>query len=140
MYLLPGPFKKIGWIIFGVMLLLFVWVIVADALDVAMSMPLWLYDSVYTILPVGFSISLLLIAFSKEDVEDEYIMKIRGDSLIWAVVFNYAIVIVGSLVVYGLDYLYFMMCCMFTIPFIYLVKFKLALCKLRKSAHYEEQA
>ncbi|MEO6148677.1 MAG: hypothetical protein ABIP28_00880 [Mucilaginibacter sp.] len=38
-------------------------------------------------------IGLLLVAFSKEKIEDERIAQLRLDSLQWAVYFNYAILI-----------------------------------------------
>jgi len=41
---------------------------------------------------------LLLVAFSKEKVEDEQILQLRLDSLHWAIYFNYLILIIGAFV------------------------------------------
>lgn len=141
-YLPPNQFKKTGWIIFIVMLIFFIWETIADncGMEIALRMPKWLRSDIYTILPVGFSIALLLIAFAKEKVEDEYIMKIRSDSLILAVLVNYIVVIIGSLLFYDLDYLSFMIYNMFTTIVLYIIIFNVALYKLRKSMRHEEQA
>jgi hypothetical protein len=41
------------------------------------------------ILGVVIILSLLVVAFSKEKSEDEYISKIRLESLVWSVYLNY---------------------------------------------------
>ncbi len=41
---------------------------------------------------------LLLVAFSKEKVEDEQILQLRLDSLHWAIYLNYLILIIGVFV------------------------------------------
>lgn len=38
-------------------------------------------------------VGLLLIAFTKEKIEDEHIAQLRLDSLQWAIYFNYAVLI-----------------------------------------------
>ena len=42
-------------------------------------------------------IGLLLIAFSKEQIEDEQIAQLRADSLQWAIYVNYCIFIICNL-------------------------------------------
>ena len=53
---------------------------------------------------IGSIIGLLLVAFSKVKVEDEYVSKIRLESLQWAIYFNFALLIIATLFVYGLAY------------------------------------
>ena len=74
-----------------------------------------------------------LIAFSKEKVEDELIAKIRLESLVWAVYANYLILIFAIIFIYGLPFLWVMVFNIFTTLIIFLLKFNLALIKLRKS-------
>jgi len=50
-------------------------------------------------------IGLLLIAFSKEKIEDEQIVKLRTDSLQWAIYVNYGIFIICTVFINGSDYL-----------------------------------
>ena len=74
-----------------------------------------------------------LIAFTKEKVEDELIAKIRLESLVWAVYANYLILILAIIFIYGLPFLWVMVFNIFTTLIIFLLKFNLALVKLRKS-------
>jgi hypothetical protein len=53
---------------------------------------------------IGSIIGLLLIAFSKVKVEDEYVSQIRLESLQWAIYLNFALLIIATLLVYGLAY------------------------------------
>lgn len=140
-YLLPNFCKKIGWIISSLFVLLYIWAAVNDYIynhNQMEIMPSWLSGDIYTILIVGLSISLLMVAFSKEKDEDEYTVKIRGKSLILAVVTSYIILIIAALCLYFLDFLTFMGFNMFTIPILYILKFNITLRKLRKSARYEK--
>src|SRR5665213_876634 len=50
-------------------------------------------------------LGLLLIAFSKEQIEDEQITQLRLDSLQWAIYLNYAIFIICVLFVYGFNFI-----------------------------------
>jgi hypothetical protein len=49
-------------------------------------------------------IGLLLIAFSKEKIEDEQILQLRLDSLQWAVYFNYAMLVITLFVLSNMHY------------------------------------
>jgi hypothetical protein len=50
-------------------------------------------------------IGLVLIAFSKERIEDEQIAQLRSDSLQWAIYVNYGIFIICTIFINGSDYL-----------------------------------
>ena len=90
------------------------------------------------ILGVLIVISTFLVAFSKEKSEDEYISKIRFDSLAWAVYFNYAILILTVLFIYDFAFLWVMVFNMFTVLLFFIVRFNWQISKLKKSASYEE--
>lgn len=75
----------------------------------------------------------LISAFSKEKYEDEFIAKIRLDSLVWATYCNYFILIVSILFFYGLPFFWVLVFNMFTTLIIFLLKFNLTLSKLRKN-------
>src|SRR3954468_12775580 len=48
-------------------------------------------------------IGLLMIAFSKEKVEDEHISQLRLESLKWAICFNYLVLIISLTFTKGYD-------------------------------------
>lgn len=82
---------------------------------------------------IGVFVSLFLIAFSKEKEEDEFIQKLRLDSLLIACYAHTFILIIGTMVFYGLGYLEFMGYNMFTIQLIFIVRFRWVLYREQKS-------
>ncbi|MDI1321350.1 MAG: hypothetical protein PSV36_01300 [Algoriphagus sp.] len=82
---------------------------------------------------IGVFISLFLIAFSREKEEDEYIQKLRLESLLVACYVNTFILILGTLLFYGFGYLEFMGYNMFTIQLIFIGRFRWVLYKQQKS-------
>lgn len=73
---------------------------------------------------IGVFISLFLIAFTREREEDEYIQKLRLDSLLLACYSNTFILILGTMMFYGFGYLEFMGYNMFTIQLIFIGRFR----------------
>ncbi len=139
--LLPHLFQKFGWILFlPFAILLFA----NNYLDFNFS---WLEFSVregalfedseenFTneLALIGVFVSLFLIAFSREREEDEYIQKLRLDSLLLACYVNTFILILGTLLFYGFGYLEFMGYNMFTIQLIFIGRFKWVQYKQRES-------
>lgn len=62
------------------------------------------YHHVFFVLTyVMIVIGLLMIAFSKEKIEDEHISQLRLDSLQWALYLNYAILVVSLVFTNGAD-------------------------------------
>jgi hypothetical protein len=90
------------------------------------------------ILSVLLIISSTIVAFSKEKSEDEYISKIRLESLVWAVYVNYGILLITILFVYGLSFWTVMIFNMFTVLLFFIIRFNWQLLKLKKAASYEE--
>lgn len=82
---------------------------------------------------IGVFVALFFIAFSKEKVEDEFIQKLRLDSLLVACYANTFILILGTLFFYGFGYLEFMGYNMFTIQLIFISRFKWVLNQQKKS-------
>jgi hypothetical protein len=152
-FLLPHKYKKIGWIflipsaIFG----LFILFISPDF------EPEWLNMKVFTfytknyfpkeevhyfslvkanvaneLAGIFFLISAMLVAFSKAKNEDEFITKIRLESLVWATYLNYAFLLFGLLFIFSLEFLTFMVFNMFTLLILYILKFNLALYKSKR--------
>ncbi len=74
----------------------------------------------------------IFIALSKEKREDEFISKIRLDSLVWAVYVNYIILILAILFIYGTVFLWALAFNMFTILLFFIIRFNWVKYKSRK--------
>lgn len=74
-------------------------------------------------------VGAILVAFSKEKCEDEFIAKIRLESLVWATYINYAILIFCMLFFYSIGFLYVMIFNMFTILIFFIIRFYFKLYK-----------
>ncbi len=83
-------------------------------------------------------VSLLLLAFTKEKEEDEYISKIRLDSLVWAVYLNYGFLLIAFILFYGLSFLSVMIYNMFTLLLFFNIRFQYYKFKMRKELSYEK--
>ncbi len=92
-------------------------------------------DEILLILAI---IGALFIAFSKEKNEDELINKIRLDSLVWATYTNYIVLIISTMFVYEITYLWVMIINMLTILIFFIIRFNWQLAKLKKELSYEE--
>jgi len=148
-YLFPARFQKFGWFLlvpFGLMFLLFA--LGPDSIKERWPMPVFaLVDEVLfqktnwfsftsncvfdEVTLIGLIISLLLIAFSKEKDEDEFISQIRLNSLVWALLINYGILILAELFVYGLAFLNVLYFNLILILVLFVIKFKIELHKLK---------
>ena len=79
---------------------------------------------------LGLTVSLIFIAFSRERDEDECIAEIRMHSLVWAIIVNYALLIVATFLIYDIAYLYFID--INTVLFLFIIKYNIALYKFRR--------
>jgi len=154
-YLFPNRFKKIGWLLFipgiilGIVYLiyqsditLFNIKIFAIAEEAIFSDAKFFSISENNVLDEISSILLiigaLLIAFSKEKSEDEFISKIRLESLVWATYINYAILILAIIFVYDMTFLWVLVFNMFTLLVFFLIRFNWALYKSKNQISDEE--
>ena len=81
---------------------------------------------------LGLTVSLIFIAFSRERDEDECIAEIRMHSLVWAIIVNYALLIVATFLIYDIAYLYFIDINIFTVLFLFIIIYNIALYKFRR--------
>ena len=77
----------------------------------------------------------VFIGFTKEKIEDEFIYKLRKDSLVWALIVNYSILLIAILFVYDMSFLHILFFNMFT-PLLFFV-FRFTVLK-SKYLRYEE--
>lgn len=92
-------------------------------------------DEILGLLIVVFGV---LSGFSREKHEDEYIDKLRNDSLRWSLFINYGILLLTLLGVYGMIYLSFMFAQLFLILFLFNIIFDIKLLRHYKSVSNEE--
>ena len=72
---------------------------------------------------IGSIIGLILIAFSKVKIEDEYVTITRLESLQWAIYFNFSLLILATVFVHGMAYFQVIIFNMFTPLVFFIVKF-----------------
>ena len=155
-YLFPYKFKKVGWLILipsailGLIILFseyspdfFNFRVPAIFIDNFLFDEKKLFGMIENnildeILGVLVIISSILVAFSKEKIEDEFISKIRLESLVWAVYVNYGILLLCMLFLYDFSFLWVMIFNMFTVLIFFIVRFNWQISKLKKSTSHEE--
>jgi hypothetical protein len=72
-----------------------------------------------TLLIVG----LLILAFTREQDEDERVRLIRLEAFQWSILVNFCIVLVANWLLYGGDFLYVMLFNLFTPLVVFLLRF-----------------
>ncbi|MCS5489707.1 hypothetical protein [Algoriphagus limi] len=82
---------------------------------------------------IGLLASLFLISFSKEKEEDEYIQKLRIDSILLACYGYFLLNVIGTVVFYGVDYLSFIFFNMFSIPVLFILRFRWVMFKQERN-------
>jgi len=148
--LLPNRYKKIGWFI----------LVPATILGLILAFNEFSYDWLHarvfsiandargdyyeyfkvrdanitnTIVGALFLIGAMLVSFSKEKNEDEFIAELRLSSLLWAVCVSYLLLLLAFLLVFGEPFLDVMVYNMFTILIIFIVRFNYILYKNSKT-------
>lgn len=87
----------------------------------------------------GTVIGLLLIAFSKELIEDEYISFLRLTSWQWSILISYVFLIVFSFIFYGLSFFTVLIYNIFLVPLIFIVRFRFCLYRLNAEKNTDEK-
>jgi hypothetical protein len=80
----------------------------------------------------------IIFAFSKEKHEDEMVATIRLNSLAWATIINYCIILLGYLFVYGFQFLNVLMVAMISQLLIFILLFRYKMFMHNTSANNEK--
>lgn len=91
-----------------------------------------------TLVAVIWLIGALMVGFSKEKLEDEFIANLRLSSLLWSVWINYLLLLVSFIFIYGLPFLNVMVYNMFTVLIIFIARFNFILYRNSKLATDEK--
>lgn len=155
-YLFPNRYKKLGWILFipgialGVLFLIYsseIDFFDMKVIGITSQSGIFKGTSYFSISENNILdelssflliIGALLIAFSKEKFEDEFISKTRLESLVWATYVNYGILLLATLLVHGIPYFWVLVFNMFTLLTFFLIRFNWALHKSKKQLSDEE--
>lgn len=118
-FLFPRIFRTIGWILFLPTL----------ALGIALFTGLCRFDGLTEIIVnditiVGIALGTLFITCSRERIEDEMTGAIRLRSLLSALYAYVAFLIIETLAVNGMAYLYVMMANLVAFPIIFALRFR----------------
>lgn len=136
--LLPYRVKRLGWILLlpsfflGVMVMFFEFEIPGFSITIpyeaeifqSKSGPNNLTNEIVAIILIA---ALSLIAFSEEKDEDEWISKIRLESMQWSVYANYILLVLTILFVYGVEFFQVLVFNMYTIQIIFILRFNYVL-------------
>jgi len=77
----------------------------------------------------------LIIGFSREKIEDEFIYKLRKDSLVWAIIFNYFVLLLTIVFIYDITFFHVLVYNMFTPLIFFIIRFNFL--KLKSKSHEE---
>ena len=145
-YLLPVGFKKAGlWMVMPFFVLSVLLCGVMDHMNLSflsVKMPAlvdysgWLTTNetnlVDEIAMLGLLVSLVFIGLSRERDEDEMTSHIRMQSFVWSAWTTSAVIALGILFVYDIEFVTFMLVAMYLYLTLYAIKFNLAMYRERK--------
>ncbi|MEM6736483.1 MAG: hypothetical protein AAF620_10495 [Bacteroidota bacterium] len=154
-YLLPASFKRIGWlilfpsVILGIPTVIIEWspeffdfhvfAVFVDGFPKDTELFGFIENNILNeILGVLTIVGGLIVAFSKEFDEDELISKMRVESLVWTIYWNYGILLAAFLLVYDFSFYWVMVFNMFTPLVLFIIRFNWSIRKFRRSMKYEE--
>ncbi len=85
------------------------------------------------VLSIFLIVSALMIGFSRQKIEDEYISKIRIESLVWATYVNYSVIIFSILFFYGVAFYWVLVLNTITVLLFFIIRFNWAIAKFNKT-------
>ncbi|MEY3321685.1 MAG: hypothetical protein RLZZ417_1268 [Bacteroidota bacterium] len=154
-YLFPSRFKNISGLIFYLTNMIGVVVYFSGvSLDelLVIKVPAIINEPIFTnnkgiwiengildeLITVVLIISGIIHSFSREKMEDEYISSIRLQALTWSIYVNYSLVILATLLIFEMAYFHVMVIHLFSLIFLFNLRFQLKLRAYYKSATDEE--
>ncbi len=116
--LLPNKFKRVGWVLLTPSMIAGMYLLITGFEGRFLKAPVFAiaYDEILendrffkivetdisnTAIGVFFIIGALLVGFSKEKNEDEFIAEMRLNALLWAVLLNYSLLLFAFVFIYG---------------------------------------
>lgn len=158
-FLLPHRFKRIGWAILIPSLALglayLIWEPTPSFLDWKVfclateegigifddgrKFFIWMENNVYDeLVSLLLILSAGMVAFSGSEQEDEYVQRIRLESLAWATYANYGVLIFAIIFIYGFPFFWVIVVNMFTLLLFFVVRFHWMMYRAQKQMAHEE--
>ena len=142
--LLPNKYKIVGWSILIPAIILGIVLIFTDFEGMPLNAKIFavLNNEIFgkshfftfintnvtnSVVGILFIVGGLLVGFSKEKNEDEFIENLRQSSLLWAVLINYILLLFSFAFIYGTAFLNVMLYNIFTVLIIFIVRFNYVL-------------
>ncbi|WP_345275980.1 hypothetical protein [Litoribaculum gwangyangense] len=140
-YLLPHKYKKLGWLLFLIGL---IGGIVVSASNFESTGPSIKVLAIYSesflnskshffqiieneifdeIVSLFIIIGGLVVGFTKEKIEDEFIHKLRHESLVWAFIVNYIVLLFTIIFIYDMAFFDVLVYNMFTPLIFFIIRF-----------------
>ena len=155
-FLLPHRFKRIGWALLlpslAMGLAYLIWEPTPSFLDwkvfgLAADQGIyggpkfftWVENNVYDeLVSLLLIISAGMVAFSGAAQEDEFVQRIRLESLVWATYVNYGILIFAIVLIYGFPFFWVIVVNMFTLLLFFVARFHWMMYRAQKQMAHEE--
>lgn len=149
--LLPHKFKKLGWFLLIPGIILFIAVPEIGWLDARVPALIngelfekaqfftWVSTNMtFTLYGILILTGALLVCFSREKIEDEYIGELRLSALLWAVFLHSVLLLLAFLLVYGAAFWFVLLFNMFTPLLLFILRFHYLLYRHSKAALHEK--
>lgn len=138
--LLPHAYKKYGWLLFGLggivgillmtdqiemnFLNMKAFAVIHGELFHQLEYFVWIENNMaLTFTALVFILGALMVAFSKEAIEDEFIQNLRLRSFQWSVIANYSILFLAFLTVYGIAFFTLISIQLFLVIVLFILRF-----------------
>lgn len=125
-YLLPNKYKKFGWSLFSLGIITGGILQISDGktdiFDIGLINDLG-FEFLDEIISILIIIGGMLVVFTKEKIEDEFIHKLRHESLVWAIILNYVILLLTIVFVYEMNFFMVLVYNMFTPIIFFIIRF-----------------
>ncbi|WP_290460551.1 hypothetical protein [Bacteroides caecimuris] len=133
-FLFPHCFRQIGWIVLLSTLLLGI-LLLCGALSISGILETILNDTAI----IGIALGSIFVSCSREVIEDEMTSAIRLKALLTSLYTYVVFLIIWTLAVNGIAYIYIMAAGLVMLPLMFVVRFRYEMHKYNKEKSDEEQ-
>lgn len=148
-FLLPHRLKAYGWVILIPSLIMAIlWILGIRFTVMSPVFAIWgnnnevftfIHKNIYNeIVAVPLLISLLIVTFAKEKIEDEYMLRIRLESLVWSIYINFGFLLISTIFIFRDGFNNILIYNMFTILFLFVLRFHYVLFKEKRQMENEK--
>jgi hypothetical protein len=100
---------------------------------------IWIENGIFDeLITLVLILSGIMHSFSKEKMEDEYISSIRLQALTWSIYVNYGLVLLATLLIFGMAYFHVMIIHLFSLIILFNLRFQYKLRAYYKISNDEE--